>query len=98
MIDLLKNVLLWIFGLSVLFGFFGASGCSLTVESPGSSFAAEQNLDGSGTVDASGEVHVAWELPVVSTIGDLFVGFGTDNADGADTPPLSGTTEESGSD
>ena len=51
---------------------FGVVGCSLSVDSPGSSFAAEQDLDGSGNLDASGEVHVAWELPVVSSIGDLF--------------------------
>ena len=78
MFDFLSNW--WAYILAFLLA-FGVIGCSFAGESPGSSFAVEQNLDGSGLAEAEGELHLAWELPVVSTLGDLFDGLGG-SADG----------------
>lgn len=69
MFDFLKNWLVWV----VAFLAFWLAGCAFSATSPGSSIVIEQNEDGSGKLDAESEVHLAWELPIISTLGDLLL-------------------------
>ena len=48
-------------------------GCSVSGTSANTEWGANQNLDGSGSVYAQGDVRVDWELPLVGVVTDLLV-------------------------